>query len=227
MAERYRNRHEAGRQLARELMHYAGDPTLQVLALPRGGVPVGFEVARSLRAPLDVFVVRKLGVPGQPELAMGAIASGGIRVTNADVVKALGIDEPVLNAVADAELHELRRRELAYRGDRPVPALTQRRVILVDDGLATGATMRAAVASLRSLDPARIVVAVPVAAPEALAEISSLCDEIICSLTPRRFSAVGEWYDDFSETTDDDVRELLSQTLRELRDRTDRSEGPW
>jgi putative phosphoribosyl transferase len=215
MVERYRNRQEAGRELAGRLLHYAGAADLQVLALPRGGVPVGFEVARGLRAPLDVFVVRKLGVPGQPELAMGAIGSGGIRVINADVVEALGIDEAVLNSVAEREQQELRRRELAYRGDHPPPPLTKRRVILVDDGLATGATMRAAVVSLRTLDPARIVVAVPVAAAEALAEISKLCDEVVCPLTPRRFSAVGEWYDDFAETSDDDVRELLSRSSRE------------
>jgi putative phosphoribosyl transferase len=206
---RYRNRAEAGRALAGRLALYAQRSDVVVLALPRGGVPVAFEIARALSASLDVFVVRKLGVPGHGELAMGAIASGGIRVLNPDVVAAFGLGERELEMVAARELDELRRREAAYRRDRPPPVVAGRVVILVDDGLATGATMRAAIAALRVMRPARIVVAVPVGARDTVQEIAALSDELVCPLTPAGFAAVGEWYEDFSETSDEEVRRLL------------------
>jgi predicted phosphoribosyltransferase len=206
---RYRNRAEAGRALAGRLALYAQRSDVVVLALPRGGVPVAFEIARALSASLDVFVVRKLGVPGHGELAMGAIASGGIRVLNPDVVAAFGLGERELEMVAARELDELRRREAAYRRDRPPPVVAGRVVILVDDGLATGATMRAAIAALRVMRPARIVVAVPVGARDTVQEIAALSDELVCPLTPAGFAAVGEWYEDFSETSDEQVRRLL------------------
>ncbi|HEX8754557.1 MAG TPA: phosphoribosyltransferase [Solirubrobacterales bacterium] len=201
--------------LAEQLTAYAGRPDVLVLALPRGGVPVASEVARALGAPLDVFVVRKLGVPGHEELAMGAIASGGVCVLNDDVVQALRIPRQVIEAVAARELREVERRERAYRGDRPAPEVRGRTVILVDDGLATGSTMRAAVAALRRLGPARIVVAVPTAAPATCEEFRHEADECVCDITPDPFYAVGLWYEDFSQTTDDEVRELL-----------ERAEGP-
>jgi predicted phosphoribosyltransferase len=209
MLERYRNRQEAGRALAERLRAYRGRTDVLVLALPRGGVPVAFEIARVLEAPLDVFVVRKLGVPGQSELAMGAIASGGVRVLNDDVVAALGVSDRDVERVTARELEELARREAAYRGQRADPVVAGRVIILVDDGLATGATMRAAVAALRAQSPARIVVAVPVGARDTVREMAAICDELICPLTPQGFTAVGEWYDDFLETTDDDVRTLV------------------
>jgi predicted phosphoribosyltransferase len=209
MLERYRNRQEAGRALAERLGAYRGRTDVLVLALPRGGVPVAFEIARVLEAPLDVFVVRKLGVPGQSELAMGAIASGGVRVLNDDVVAALGVSDRDVERVTARELEELARREAAYRGQRADPVVAGRVIILVDDGLATGATMRAAVAALRAQSPARIVVAVPVGARDTVREMAAICDELICPLTPQGFTAVGEWYDDFLETTDDDVRTLV------------------
>lgn len=207
----FRNRSDAGRRLAAELTAYAEREGVLVLALPRGGVPVGFEVARALKAPLDVFLVRKLGVPGHEELAMGAIASGGIRVINPEVVGQLGISDDILDAVAADELQELERRERVYRGDRPAPAVRGRTVILVDDGLATGSSMRAAVAALRRQQPERLVVAVPVAAPDTCAAFQREADEAICVQTPEPFYAVGAWYEDFSQTTDDEVRELLEQ----------------
>jgi len=182
-----------------------------VLALPRGGVPVAREVARELRAPLDVFLVRKLGVPFHRELAMGAIATGGVRVLNTAIVDALGIPTAAIDAIAREEEAELARREPEYRGDRPAPDVQGKVVILVDDGLATGATMRAAVAALRRLGPARVVVAVPTAAAEACAEMAEVADEVVCAETPAPFLAVGAWYEDFSETTDDDVRRLLAE----------------
>lgn len=211
MPTAFRNRSEAGQLLAERLIAYAGRPDILVLALPRGGVPVAYEVARALRAPLDVFVVRKLGIPGHEELAMGAIASGGVRVLNDDVMQALHIPERVIEAVAARELRELERRERAYRGDRPAPDVRDRTVILVDDGLATGSTMRAAVAALRRLGPARIVVAVPTAAPSTCEEFRREADECICQITPEPFHAVGLWYQDFSQTTDDEVRDLLDR----------------
>ena len=207
----FRDRIDAGRRLAAELRPYADDPGVIVLALPRGGVPVGYEVARELGAPLDVFLVRKLGVPGREELAMGAIASGGVRVVNREVVRELGLTQEDLDEAAAHELEELRRREEAYRDGRPAPDLHGRTVILVDDGLATGSTMRAAVAAVRRLGPSKVVVAVPVGAAETCREFRSIADEVVCVATPDPFFAVGGWYRDFSQTTDDEVRELLAR----------------
>ena len=195
--------------LAEALRSYAGRDDLLVLALPRGGVPVGFEVARALGAPLDVMLVRKLGVPGHEELAMGAIASGGVRIVSDDVMSAFGIPDRVLATVAAAEERELQRREQAYRDARPVPDVRGRTVILVDDGLATGSTMRAAVATLRAMGAARVVAAVPVAPPETCAALREVVDEMVCVQTPDPFLAVGAWYEDFSETSDETVRALL------------------
>ncbi len=211
MPTAFRDRTEAGRLLAGPLAAYSGLPDVLVLALPRGGVPVAYEVARALRAPLDVLVVRKLGVPGHEELAMGAIASGGDCVLNDDVVQALRIPRRVIQAVVERELGELERRERAYRGDRPAPEVRGRTVILVDDGLATGSTMRAAVTALRRLGPARLVVAVPTAAPSTCEEFRHEADECVCEITPDPFYAVGLWYEDFSQTTDDEVRDLLER----------------
>ena len=207
----YRNRSDAGKYLAAQLPKYANRDDVLVLALPRGGVPVGFEVARKLHAPLDIFLVRKLGVPGHEELAMGAISTGGVRVLNEDTVDYLRIPASVIEAVAVNELRELARRELAYRGDRPEPDVRGKTVILVDDGLATGSTMRAAAAALRQQNPARIVVAVPVSAPQTCDEYRMGVDEIICAKTPEPFYGVGLWYEDFSQTTDEEVRELLEK----------------
>jgi predicted phosphoribosyltransferase len=211
MAKRFRDRRDAGARLARRLAAYDGRPDVVVLALPRGGVPVASEVARALRAPLDVFLVRKLGVPFHRELAMGAIATGGVRVLNTAVVDALGIPTEAIEAIAREEEAELARREHAYRGDRGAPDVRGKIVILVDDGLATGATMRAAVMALRRLGPARVVVAVPTASPEACADMADVADEVVCAETPDPFLAVGCWYEDFSETSDDDVRRLLGE----------------
>jgi predicted phosphoribosyltransferase len=209
MITRFRNRTQAGRILAERLASYAGRADVVVLALPRGGVPVAAEIARKLGAPLNVFIVRKLGLPGYEELAMGAIASGGVRVLNDDVVRSLGIPESVIAAVTERELRELKWRERTYRGDRPAPEVAGRVVILVDDGIATGSTMLAAIHALRRLAPKRIVVAVPTAAQSTRDEIGREVDEYICEITPSPFYAVGVWYDDFSQTTDDEVRELL------------------
>ncbi|HKJ92368.1 MAG TPA: phosphoribosyltransferase family protein [Longimicrobiales bacterium] len=208
--ERYRNRTDAGATLAKELKEYAGKDVV-VLGLARGGVPVAAEVARALGAPLDVMVVRKLGVPGHEELAMGAIASGGMRVLNSDVLDQLSISEDVLARTAAEEERELVRRERVYRQQHPALPLNGRTVILVDDGLATGASMRAAAAAVREHDPAAIVVAVPVAAPEACQRFGALADDVVCVLTPEPFSAVGAWYEDFAQTTDEDVRRILEQ----------------
>ena len=212
MYVKFKDRIEAGRLLAEKLGAYAGRPDVTVLALPRGGVPVAFEVARSIGAPLDVFTVRKLGVPGHEELAMGAIAPGGVRVLNTNLVWGLGLVEADVDRVAERELRELERRERAYRGERPALDVSGRTVILVDDGLATGASMRAAVGALREMRPAEIVVAAPVASRET-------CDEFreefgtpcVCALTPFRFDGVGQWYEDFSQTTDEEVRDLLAR----------------
>jgi putative phosphoribosyl transferase len=206
---RFRDRAEAGRLLGERLGTYAGRRDVIVLALPRGGVPVAREVARALGAPLDVFLVRKLGLPGQPELAMGAIASGGTRVLNDDLVRELRLDDDLIERVAKREEAELARREHAYRGDRPPPDLEGRTVVLVDDGLATGATMRAAVAAVRSRGPQRIVVTVPTAPPHALNELRPDVDELVWVIAPDPFHAVGLWYEDFREISDDDVRRLL------------------
>jgi putative phosphoribosyl transferase len=208
---RFRDREDAGRALAADLSAYAGRDDVLVLALPRGGVPVGFEVAQALGAPLDVYIVRKLGVPGREELAMGAIASGGVRVLNEGVVQSLGIPPSTIDAVAARERAEMERREREYRGGRPAPDVRGRTVILVDDGLATGATMRAAAQALRQQGPARVVVAVPVAAEESCQELGSQVDEIVCSVTPEPFYGVGMWYEDFSQTTDAEVRDLLAR----------------
>jgi putative phosphoribosyl transferase len=211
----FRDRTDAGRQLAAKLAAYADRSDVLVLALPRGGVPVAFQVARELHAPLDVFLVRKLGVPGHEELAMGAIASGGVRVLNEDVVRMLRISDDVIDAVGAEEQQELERRERTYRGNRPAPDVRGRTVILVDDGLATGSTMRAAIAALRQQRPARIVVAVPVGAPETCAEFQGEADEAICARTPEPFYAVGLWYGDFSQTTDEEVHDLLERAAEE------------
>ena len=215
MDRRFHDRSEAGRVLAEKLSDYADAPDVLVLALPRGGVPVAYEVARALRAPLDVFVVRKLGVPEHEELAMGAIASGGVRVVNEHVVRMLNIPDAAVDRVAALEGAELRRRERAYRGDRPPPSVRGRRVILIDDGLATGSTMRAAAAALRRQEPAEIVVAVPVSAEETCDEFRTEVDRVICAMTPEPFRAVGMWYEDFSQTTDAEVHELLDRATRE------------
>ena len=211
----FRDRHDAGQLLATKLARYANRADVVVLALPRGGVPVASEVANALRVPLDVYLVRKLGVPGYEELAMGAIATGGVRVLNEQIVNALGIPEDVIDAVASWEQQELERRERIYRGDRPPPDVQSKTVILIDDGLATGATMQAAVRALRQQEPARIVVAVPTAAPETCEQFKAEADEVICAITPEPFYAVGLWYEDFSQTTDEDVRELLAQAPQE------------
>jgi predicted phosphoribosyltransferase len=209
---RFRDRGEAGRILARELGRYAGRDDVVVLALPRGGVPVAYEVAKALAAPLDVFVVRKLGVPGHQELAMGALASGGVLVLDQGLIRALGIEKEQIQRTVAAELRELERRERAYRDDRDLPGLAGKTVILVDDGLATGSTMRAAALAVREHQPARIVVAVPVAAAETCDEFRDEVDEIICVETPQPFHAVGLWYDDFTQTSDEEVRERLVRT---------------
>jgi putative phosphoribosyl transferase len=207
---RFRDRTEAGHVLAERLRKYAGRDDVVVLALPRGGVPVAYEVAKALGVPLGVFVVRKLGVPGHEELAMGAIASGGLLVLDERLVRALGLDESQLEQAIATGLQELERREAAY-GGQDTPELEGKTVILVDDGLATGATMRAAALAVRRLNPARVVVAVPVAAEETCEQFRDVVDEIVCEVTPQPFHAVGLWYDDFSPTSDDEVRELVGR----------------
>src|ERR1700719_4200373 len=207
----FRDRREAGWLLAERLAAYANRPDVLVLALPRGGVPVAYEVASALGAPMDVFVVRKLGVPGYEELAMGAVATGGVRVLNDQLVERLGIPEQMIDAVAARELQELARRERLYREGRPPPNVRGRTVVLVDDGLATGATMQAAIEALRQLQPARIVVAVLTPSPEACEEMRAKVDDVICAIAPEPFDAVGRWYQDFSQTTDEEVRGLLAR----------------
>jgi putative phosphoribosyl transferase len=212
---RFHDRTDAGQQLAQQLGSFVHRPDVLVLGLPRGGVPVAYAVARALQAPLDVLIVRKLGVPGEPELAMGAIASGGVRVINDDVVAALGITQQTLEEVTEREQQELLRRERLYRGDRPPPDIYGRTVILVDDGIATGATIRAAIALLRRQRPARLVVAVPVAAASTCAELQTEVDEVVCVLAPENFYGVGLWYDEFPQTTDQEIQELLQRAHHE------------
>jgi putative phosphoribosyl transferase len=213
-AQRFHDRREAGQLLARRLAHYKDRDNVVVLALPRGGVPVGYEIARELKAPLDVYVVRKLGVPWHPELAMGAMAGRGTEVLNDDVVAAYNIPRHVIRAVAEREALELDRRLREYRGTRPPLDLRDRTVILVDDGLATGSTMRAAVEAIRQEEPRAVIVAVPVAVTQTCREFQDEVDEVICLRTPPDFAAVGYWYEDFSQTTDAEVRELLSHDTR-------------
>ena len=210
-AERFANRVEAGAELASRLAHLANRTDVIVLGLPRGGVPVAAEVARRIGAPLDVFVVRKLGVPTHRELAMGAIASGGARVLNQNVISWLHIPDSVIRAAEAEESKELERQDRLYRGNRPPLDLGHKIVVLVDDGLATGSTMRAAVQAVRRLEPSRVVVAVPVGSPEACQSLSAICDAVVCPRIPATFSAVGQWYVDFSQTSDEEVRALLAQ----------------
>jgi erythromycin esterase-like protein/predicted phosphoribosyltransferase len=209
----FQNRREAGRQLAEKLTAYADRRDVAVLALPRGGVPVAYEVARALRAPLDVFVVRKLGLPGHEELAMGAVATGGVRVLNQELVAGLGLPPHLIDTVTAREREELKRRERVYRGGRPPPDVRGRTVILIDDGLATGATMQAAIKALRELAPARVIVAVPTAPEDTCQSLRAEADEVICDITPEPFLGVGVWYADFSQTSDDEVRTLLAQSV--------------
>jgi putative phosphoribosyl transferase len=212
----FRDRADAGRRLATALSEYADRPDVLILALPRGGVPVAFEVARALHAPLDVFLVRKLGFPGHEEFAMGAIASGGVRILDGEVLRMFNVPVDVIEQVTEVERRELERRERQYRDGRPLPDVEGHTVILIDDGLATGSTMRAAVAALRKEAAKKIVVAVPVAPPETCEALSREVDDIICAITPEPFRAVGLWYADFSQTTDEEVRELLARAAREL-----------
>ncbi|MBI2821974.1 MAG: phosphoribosyltransferase [Acidobacteria bacterium] len=213
----FRDRTEAGRLLAARLGSYANRSDVLVLGLPRGGVPVAFEVARALNAPLDVFLVRKLGVPGHEELAMGAIASGGVRVVNDDVVGYLQIQESTIEAIAARESVELQRRERLYRADRPRPTVSGRTVLVIDDGLATGSSMRAAVAALRPQQPARLVVAVPVAPLSTCRDLQAMVDEVVCLSTPEPFDGVGRWYENFAQITDGEVRDLLERSLAQPR----------
>lgn len=214
-AEQFRDRSEAGRLLATKLATYNNRPDVLVLALPRGGVTVAFEVARALHAPLDVVAVRKLGVPERKELAMGAIASGGVRILNKDIVQFLNIPEAVIDKVAAHEQQVLQRREDLYRGGRPASTIRGRTVILVDDGIATGATMHAAVAAVKQQQPARIIIAVPTAAPSTCEEFAAEVDEVVSVIRPEPFYAVGLWYENFAQTTDTDVRNLLAQARQE------------
>ena len=209
---RFRDRTDAGQRLAARLPTYAGRRDVVVLALPRGGVPIAVEVARELGAPLDMMLVRKLGVPGHSELAMGAIAAGGVRILSEDLIAELGIPRPLVEQVVVRERLELDRRERAYRGDRPMPNLRDRTVIVIDDGLATGSTMEAAVAALRIQEPARIVVAVPVGAAETCHRLQQVADEVVCVETPTPFNAVGLWYERFDQVSDDEVISLLRST---------------
>jgi putative phosphoribosyl transferase len=207
----FADRHDAGRYLAGMLDDYAGDPNVVVLALPRGGVPVAYEIAHKLQVPMDIFIVRKLGVPVHEELAMGAIATGGVRVLNEDVIRKLQITDEMIEAAAEEQERELRRRELEYRGEREPLELSGKTVILVDDGLATGASMRAAVQALKLHSPAKVVVAVPVGAEETCRLFEQEVDDVVCGKTPEDFRAVGAWYDDFTQTTDEEVCRLIDE----------------
>ncbi len=210
-SQKFANRQTAGQALATELQKYADCPGVLVLGLPRGGVPVAFEIARVLKAPLDVCLVRKLGVPGHQELAMGAIATGGVQILNQGLVQELGISQPTIEEVITREWQELQRREQAYRGECPQPQIQGRTVILADDGLATGSTMQAAIAVVKAQQPAQIVVAVPVGPAEACQELQDSVDEVVCLLMPKPFYAIGLWYEDFTQTADREVKALLSQ----------------
>jgi putative phosphoribosyl transferase len=210
------DRADAGRRLATALSDYADRPDLLILALPRGGVPVAFEVARALHAPLDVFLVRKLGFPGHEEFAMGAIATGGVRILDGEVLRMFNVPVDLIERVTEIERRELERRERQYRDGRPPPDVSGHTVVLIDDGLATGSTMRAAVAALRKEGAKKIVVAVPVAPPETCEALRDEVDDIICAVTPEPFRAVGVWYADFSQTTDEEVRELLARAAQEI-----------
>ena len=212
----FENRSQAGRELAKALENYAGRGDVVVLGLPRGGVPVAMEVATKLGVPLDLFLVRKLGVPGHEELAMGAIASGGVFVRNEGIISSLGISEAEIEHVAQEEKAELKRRERAYRGDRAPVQLAGKTVILVDDGLATGASMRAAVQAVRQHDPAQVVVAVPTAPPDTKEALRTDADDVVCVETPRPFGGVGRWYRDFAQTKDEEVRDLLEEAYAKL-----------
>jgi putative phosphoribosyl transferase len=217
MSDIFEDRIEAGQLLAEKLEHYAGVPGTIVLGLPRGGIPVAFQIARAIGAPLDVFVVRKLGTPGQRELAMGAIATGGVRVLNEEVVRGLGIPSEVIDRAAAEEQEELKRREFAYRGSYSEPEVSGKTVILVDDGVATGSTMRAAIRALKTQNPARLIVAVPTAAGSTYRELRSTVDEFIALTTPEPFYAVGAWYREFEQTSDEEVTELLERARRNLK----------
>lgn len=212
MIRRFRNRTEAGQELAKKLSAYTNRPDVIVLALPRGGVPVAFEVAKALNVPLDLCLVRKLGVPRQTELAMGAIGMGGVMVLNQEVMQCLGLSEDIINAVAVREREELARRDRVYRGNRPIPDLYNRTIILIDDGIATGSTLRAAIATLQSQEPKAIVVAVPVAPLSTCNLLQGDVAEVICLATPEPFYAIGQWYDDFSQTADEEVCHLLQRS---------------
>ena len=211
MTTKFRNRTEAGQMLAKHLTAYANRTDVLVLGLPRGGVPVAFEVAKALNVPLDICLVRKLGVPAHEELAMGALASGGVWVLNSEVVDSLGIDRRTIEEVAAKELRELQRRDRAYRGDGPHPQVKNRTVILIDDGIATSSTMRAAIAVLRSQQQERIVIAVPVAPATTCEQLRAEVDEVICLTTPEPMYAIGLWYEDFSQTSDQEVSDLLAK----------------
>jgi putative phosphoribosyl transferase len=211
----YRDRADAGQILAKYLLAQESDPNPLVLALPRGGVPVAFEVARALRAELDIFLVRKLGLPGHEELAIGAIATGGVRVLNQELIQELQLSQALIDRLTATEQRELERRERLYRENRPPLVMRDRTVILIDDGLATGASMMAAIRALRPQSPKRIVVAVPVAAPETCQQFRAEADNVICPATPEPFGAVGAWYHDFSQTSDNEVRKLLEIAARE------------
>jgi predicted phosphoribosyltransferase len=216
MRTQFRDRTEAGELLAEQLIAYANNPEVLVLALPRGGVPVAARVAQKLNAPLDVFVVRKLGLPGHPELAMGAIASGGVRVFNGDVINSLRIPDEVINNVTAEEFQELQRRERLYRDDLPAPEVEGKTVIIVDDGIATGSTMAAAVAALRQLGAGRIVIAAPTIARSTCEYLRKIAEDVVAVLIPVEFYGVGQWYEDFSQTTDEEVKKLLAQANHRL-----------
>ena len=216
MRELLANRREAGRLLAFKLTHYANRSDVVVLALPRGGVPVAFEIARALNLPLDICLVRKLGVPDRPELAMGAIARGGVTIINQELVDCLQISASEIEQVAHREEQELQRRDRAYRGDRPLPKIRDQTIILVDDGIATGSTVQAAITALRQQKPAQIVVAIPVAPPTVCEELQSVVDKVVCLRKPLQFHSLSLWYEDFCQTSDQEVRALLAQAEREL-----------